>query len=182
MRTSNPSGSIRSQRAHSYAFLAVLLCSACAGADANVARVQAGLIGLQARTLRTCLGDAPFFEIREDGSEIWGYAFNAPSEQQGDIEFTRASGRGTAFQRPQVTRGAPTERDGGDNSAALESRKAGFGQCLHVFRVADGVVQSYTGRGRTVSGLNANTACTIALDRCVPEVTQPPAATMSPAK
>jgi len=130
-------------------------------------RVETAFIGMDSRTLRRCLGDAPFFEIRDDGSELWAYS--APlKERVSDIEITRATGSGTANQRPRIEGGAPIIREPILTARDAEANQVPPGSCVYLFTVRDGTIGGYRARGRTRQDVRADEACTAALNRCVP--------------
>lgn len=140
----------------------------CTALTGDATRISEGLIGRDARAIRQCLGDAPYFEVNDDGSEVWAYTFATPEEGQ-NVEVSLASGQGTAYQRPLVETGSATERrNASEETKRIAERSVDRGRCLHVFRVADGTVQSYVGRGRSASGLNADSICISLLSPCVP--------------
>jgi len=148
--------------------LASALTASCAGVSAEAARIEGQLVGLRATTLRTCLGDAPYFEVRDDGSELWAYTDRVPTYDR-SVEVSRAIGQGTAFQRPRVESGTPDEAaEGNTGSLAVDLATVARGQCLFIFGVDAGVVKNFESRGRSSSGLNADAICTTILDRCIP--------------
>jgi hypothetical protein len=152
------------------ASLGSCLAAALLGCNPLVQRareVETGFIGMEVRTLRRCLGDAPFFEINEDGSELWAYS--APlKEKQADIEITRAVGSGTANQRPRVEAGAPIERKPILTARDAEENKVPPGSCVYLFTLRDGAVSGYRSRGRNKQDMRADESCTVALQRCIP--------------
>jgi len=146
--------------------LAVLL--GCNPVGKEALRIEKGFVGMSARSLRSCLGDAPYFEISDDGSELWAYS--APlAEDIADIEITRVSGRGTAFQRPRVENGSPIERETYETTRDVAKDEVRPGSCVYLFSVRDGAVGGYRSRGRSHQNMNADAACTVALQRCVPQ-------------
>ncbi len=147
-----------------------LLPLACASIAPKAARVREEVIGLRASTLQTCLGEAPYFEVLEDGSELWGYTDRSPDRGQ-SIEVSRALGQGTRFQRPRVEAGIlDEEADSATGSIAIDLENVPAGQCVFIFSIDAGQVRSLEVRGRARSGLNADAACTTLIDRCIPSL------------
>ena len=144
------------------------ILSGCAGLGAQAERIDTELVKLDARSLRSCLGDAPYYEIREDGSEVWAYT-SALTPVGQDIQITRSVGPGTAFQRPRVESGDPIERRTPDSAADEAAQSVKPGQCVHLFTVREGAVIRHQTRGRSYTNMNADAECTLALSRCVPE-------------
>ena len=141
----------------------------CNPVGVEAQRIETGFVGMETRALRRCMGDAHFYEIRDDGSELWAYT--APlSEDVADIEIARTTGRGTAHQRPRVEGGSPIERKSYDTTGEIEEGKVAPGQCVYLFSVSEGAVGAYRARGRSHQDMNADAACTVALTRCVPTV------------
>ena len=141
----------------------------CNPVGTEARRIETGLVGMEARTLRRCMGEAHFYEIRDDGSELWAYT--APlSEDVADIEITRSVGRGTAHQRPRVESGTPIERKSFETTSDLEDGQVAPGSCVYLFNLRNGAVGAYRSRGRSHQDMNADASCTVALTRCVPAV------------
>jgi hypothetical protein len=148
--------------------VALLALAACVMLDPTAQRVVDCLVGLDARQLRVCLGDSPYRETRPDTSELWAYTFPAPGGGA-DIEISRAVGRGTAYARPTVDGGDPTERrNPGEGAKRVVDQTVEAGTCLHVSSVANNTIQSYRGRGRDAAGLNADSICIALLERRLP--------------
>jgi hypothetical protein len=154
----------------------LLLGSTCVTLSPEAQRVTTGLVGIDARIIRKCLGDTVYLDIREDGSEVWAFAFATP-EVAADVEVRRVTGQGTAYARPAVESGSPTERrNAGEAISRLREGRVEAGQCLHVFTMVDGSVRQYFGRGRSAAGLNADSICISLIAPCVPPVPANPAA------
>jgi hypothetical protein len=135
-------------------------------------RIEKGFFGMEARTLRRCMGDAHFYEVRDDGSELWAYT--APlNEDPDDVQITRVTGRGTAHARPRVEGGSPIERETFETAPDIEDGKVPPGSCMYLFNLRDGSVDAYRSRGRNYQNMNADALCTLALTRCVPVVASP---------
>jgi hypothetical protein len=146
----------------------------CNPVGAEARRIETGFVGMEARSLRRCLGEPHFYEIRDDGSELWAYS--APlNEDVADIEITRVTGRGTAHQRPRVEGGSPVERETYETTRELEKGKVPPGSCLYLFNLREGAVGAYRSRGRSHQDMNADASCTVAVARCVPVVAAGPA-------
>jgi hypothetical protein len=146
---------------------AILLGCNPIGAEAR--RIETGFVGMEVRSLRRCMGEAHFYEIRDDGSELWAYT--APlNEDVADIEIARVTGRGTAHARPRVEGGSPVERESYETTSDVKEGKVPPGSCVYLFNLREGVVDGYRSRGRSHQDMNADASCTVALTRCVPVV------------
>jgi len=160
---------LRDSRAMGLAILSIgltaLLAACFGGVGQKAADIQTHLVGLDVQKLKRCMGDAHYFEIRPDGSELWAYRAKL-AETPADIEIVRAFGRGTASQRPRVESGNPIERKAHEKEVAKGSVPPG--SCLYLFTLKEGSVDQYASRGRTSTNLNADAACTVAINRCVP--------------
>jgi hypothetical protein len=141
----------------------------CNPVGTQAQRVETGFLGMEARTLVRCLGEAHSYEIRDDGSELWAYT--APLTEDADqVEISRSTGPGTAFQRPRVESGSPVERSTYETSNQLEEGRVPPGNCVYLFTLRDGAVGAYRSRGRSHQNMNADAVCSVALKRCVPAV------------
>lgn len=141
----------------------------CNPVGTQARQVETGFMGMEVRTLRRCMGEAHFYEIRDDGSELWAYT--APlTEDVAQIEISRATGPGTTFQRPRVEAGSPVERSSYGTSNQFEEGQVPPGNCVYLFTLRDGAVGAYRSRGRSNQNMNADAVCSVALKRCVPAV------------
>ncbi len=146
-----------------------LLLLGCNPVGAEARRIETGFVGMEARSLRRCMGEAHFYEIRDDGSELWAYT--APlAEDVADIEISRVTGRGTAHARPRVEGGSPIERESYETTREVTEGKVPRGSCVYLFNLREGVVDAYRARGRSHQDMNADASCTVGLTRCVPVV------------
>ena len=145
----------------------------CNPVGAEARRIETGFVGMEARSLRRCLGEPHFYEIKDDGSELWAYS--APlNEDIADIEITRVTGRGTAHQRPRVEGGNPIERESYETAPQIDKDKVRPGTCLYLFNLREGAIDAYRARGRSHQDMNADASCTVAVARCVPAVAAAP--------
>ena len=153
------------------------LCVALLGCNPLVERarkVETAFIGMEDSALRRCLGDAPFFELREDGSELWAYT-RPLNTKAADIEITRAFGSGTAHQRPRVEGADTIQRVPILTARDAQESQVPPGNCVYLFVVRDGTIGGYRARGRTMQDMRADESCTLELQRCVPSEPAPPA-------
>ncbi len=140
---------------------------ACSSLGSRAQRVAERFVGLDAVIVRKCLGDTLYLDVREDGSELWAFAFGVP-EVGNDIAIRRVTGQGTAYARPAIETGTPTERrNAGEGAERLLVDRVDAGQCVHIFAMVGGRVSSYVGRGRDKSGLNADSLCIRLLEPCI---------------
>jgi len=158
---------LRRRRSALLLLLGAAAIFACSSLSPEAQRVARGFIGADVAVVRKCLGDALYLDIREDGSELWGFAFGTP-EVGNDIAIRRVTGQATAYARPAIETGTPTERrNAGTGAERLLTDRIDAGQCLHIFAMVDGHVQSYVARGRNASGLNADSLCVSLLEPCI---------------
>jgi len=143
------------------------LLGACSTLSSRARRVAERFVGLDAAIVRKCLGDTVYLDVREDGSELWAFSFGTP-EVGSDIAIRRVTGQGTAYARPAIETGSPTERrNAAEGARRLLEDRVDAGQCVHIFAMVGGRVSSYVGRGRDASGLNADSLCITLLEPCI---------------
>ena len=125
---------------------------------------------MPANTVRACLGDVEYVERLGESTELW--AFVRPYEgQAADIEISIATGPGTAFKRPTVEAGNPEEVQGILDTGVPD--RIGVGTCQYVFQLEQGRVRTSRIRGRSLTNMNADDECAMAIRHCVPEAATP---------
>lgn len=133
--------------------------SACLGSYSRaVEETRAGLLGLEGRDLRNCLGVPTDFEIDGD-LEHQTYRF-----ERDDLWDDRIGSGGIGG--AEIGRYPPVDRRYDPHEFPIDERDRSY--CQLDFELSEGRVTRVLAQGRTREGMNADASCMLRAQRCLP--------------
>ena len=148
--------------------LALVAVLACSTVSTRAERIEEGLVGLPARTLQTCLGEAR--SVDADGAVeyvtyhwVIDFVSNEPISPAEEVWQRRRRDReGDQFPWP----GSVTSDEEYGHERRREEVKQGY--CQLVFELRERKVYRVEAEGRTGDNLRWNDSCMLKAQRCLP--------------
>lgn len=135
--------------------LAVALAACAFGLSERSRRILDGMVGIDAKDLRACIGQPQALDLVAESRELLRYEFAWKNPMTGaDIEGLEHG--------PRLMAGSFEDSD-----------KPPGGSCSFTVALVGGVVETFEVKGRRSDGLNADETCLAAIAHCVPEDTAP---------
>ncbi len=147
--------------------LAAWLAACLPLAGRGVEDMRTRLIGIEARTLRGCIG-VPFDTTEDGDTEYLRYRWLEPESDPDPFDVSRGGSLDPLGSRRVGRQRDPTlSREVLDGSSSAIPR--GVGYCELVFEIQSGRVRNVEVDARLPSGLNNNYRCIRMAEGCVPE-------------